>query len=116
MSLENLTSHTLQFFNNSAWADVIDNEATQTMSNKTFSDKLRIATGTNASVGSAVLVGGTVTVNTTATAPGSIIYLTRSTSGGTPGTLSYTISAGSSFTINSSSSADTSIIGYLIIN
>ncbi|HEY8928585.1 MAG TPA: hypothetical protein VIM55_05320 [Mucilaginibacter sp.] len=89
---------------------------TSTFTNKTIGDKLRVATGTNASVGSATLVAGTVTVNTTSVSAGSIIFFTRTVAGGAAGTLSYTIIAGTSFTINSSSSTDTSIIGYIIIN
>ncbi|RKR83181.1 hypothetical protein BDD43_3383 [Mucilaginibacter gracilis] len=82
----------------------------------TAGNKIKIATGTNASIGTATLVSGTVTINTTAAATSSIILLTRATAGGTTGTLSYTIVNGTSFTINSSSSADTSTIAYVIIN
>ncbi len=79
--------------------------------------KLDITTGTNAAIGTAVLVGGTVTVDTTAVTASSIIMLTRQVTGGTVGELSVgTITAGTSFVINSASSTDTSTVGYLIIN
>jgi hypothetical protein len=76
---------------------------------------LRIAGGSNAKVGSAVLVGGTVTVSNTSVTANSLIFLSRSTTGGTTGDLSYTKSAGTSFTINSSSGSDTSTVAYMIV-
>lgn len=79
-------------------------------------NKINIKSGANASIGSATLVAGTVTVNTTAISANSIVFLTRTTSGGTVGTLDYTVSAGVSFTINSSSATDTSTVGYIIID
>lgn len=82
----------------------------------TAGNKFKVKSGTNASIGSATLVTGTVTVNTTAVSANSIVFLTRVTSGGTVGTLSYTVVAGTSFTINSSSATDTSTIGYIIID
>lgn len=66
-------------------------------------------------IGSAVLVGGTVTVANTNIAATDRILVVRSTTGGTPGHLSYTISAATSFTINSSSGTDTSTVVYLIV-
>lgn len=81
------------------------------------SGKMEIATGTNASIGTAVLVAGTVTVDTTAVTSSSIIMLTRQVTGGTVGELSVgTITAGTSFVINSSSATDTSTVGYWVIN
>lgn len=83
----------------------------------TAGNKLKIATGSNASIGSAVLVGGTVTVNTTAVTASSLIFLSDGVTGGTPGVLSVgTITAGTSFVINSSNGADTSTVNWLIIN
>lgn len=76
---------------------------------------VRIKTGANKTMGSAVLVGGTVTVNNTTVTANSILFLTRSATGGTVGHLSYTISAGASFTINSSSATDTSTINWLLV-
>lgn len=65
-------------------------------------------------IGSATLVGGTVTVNNTNIAANDRILVVRSTTGGTEGHLSYTISAGASFTVNSSSGTDTSTVVYVI--
>lgn len=66
-------------------------------------------------IGSATLVGGTVTVaNTNITATDRILVV-RSTTGGTEGHLSYTITPSTSFTINSSSGTDTSTVVYVII-
>ena len=83
----------------------------------TAGNKIKIATGTNASVGTVVLTGGTATVNTTAVSTNSIILLTTQVVGGTIG-VQY-ISArvnGVSFTITSTSIIDTSTVGYQIIN
>lgn len=85
----------------------------------TAGNKLNITTGTNASVGTATLTGGTVTVSTTAVTASSKIFLTDATTGaltniGTP-TVG-TITAGTSFVINSSNVLDTSNINWFIIN
>jgi hypothetical protein len=61
-------------------------------------------------VGSAVLVGGTVTVPMPLAAATDIIVYTRSTTGGTPGHLSYVINAGVSVVFTSSSGTDTSTL------
>lgn len=67
-------------------------------------------------VGRAVLVGGTVTVNTTAIQAADEIFLTNRITGGTPGLLSVgTVTAGTSFVINSASGADTSTISWIIV-
>lgn len=82
-------------------------------------NKIKIATGSNASVGTATLVAGTVTVNTTAVATGSTIFLTCNTPGGTQGFLSApsgSIVNATSFVINSSSGTDTSTVNWWIIN
>lgn len=79
--------------------------------------KLIIPTGSNASVGASVLVGGTVTVSTTAVGATSKIFLTNGVTGGIPGIPSVgTITGGTSFIINSSNPADTSTINWWIIN
>lgn len=81
--------------------------------------KIKVATGTNASVGTATLVAGTVTVNTTAVAAGSLIFVSRNTPGGTTGSLSApsaSIVAGTSFVINSSSNTETSTVNWWIVN
>lgn len=84
----------------------------------TAGNKLSIATGSNASVGtSAAMTAGTITISTTAVSASSIIFLICATPGGTQGILSVgTITAGTSFVINSSEAADTSTVNWLIIN
>ena len=84
----------------------------------TAGNKLTIATGSNASLGtSGALASGTVTVATTAVTAASKIFLTRAVAGGTQGNLSVgTITANTSFTITSDSSSDTSTVNWLIIN
>lgn len=84
----------------------------------TAGNKLLIATGTNASAGTATLVGGTVTVNTTAVTSNSIILLTPQTYGPFAGVVAISaITAGTSFQINSrGGSNDTAVVGWLIIN
>ena len=95
----------------------------------TAGNKLSIATGANASVGKSTLVGGTVTVNTTAVTANSIILLTRQSIGATGaaalGHLTVgTVTAGTSFVINAVQAADAtalqatdvSVVGYMIIN
>ena len=92
---------------------------TATITNKTIGDKIRITTGSNASAGTATLVGGTVTVSTTSVATGSIIMLSRNTPSGTTGNLSApsaSIVNATSFVINSVSGTDTSTVNWLIIN
>jgi hypothetical protein len=85
----------------------------------TAGNKLSIATGANASIGSAVLVGGTVTVSTTAVTASSKIFLTV----GALGTVAVAkavhagpIVAATSFVITSADATDTSTVNWLIIN
>jgi hypothetical protein len=85
----------------------------------TAGNKINITEGTNATVGVATLVAGTVTVNTTAVTANSRIFLTRQTTAGTLGTsVDVTArTAGTSFTITSNGSVlDTSTVAWLIIN
>ncbi len=66
--------------------------------------------------GSAVLVAGTVTVNTASVAANSLIFLTCLVVGGTQGILSVgTITAATSFVINSTDALDTSTVSWMII-
>jgi hypothetical protein len=67
------------------------------------------------SVGNATLVGGTVTVTTTAANANSVIMLTKKTNSGGNHTLEYTTTNGS-FTITSNSGSDTSTVSYVIFN
>ena len=90
-----------------------------TTTSLTVGTKLHVATGANASIGTATLVAGTVTVATTAIAAGSKVFLSYNTLGGAQGIInapvgSYT--AGVSFVINSNNPADTSTINWWIIN
>ena len=74
------------------------------------------STGAAATAGTATLVAGTVTVNTTAMTSTAILMLTRKTSGGTIGTaITYTQVNGTSFTINSDNILDTSTFVWSII-
>jgi len=67
--------------------------------------------------GQAVLVAGTVTVNTPLVTANSIILVTRAIAGGTLGDLKIgTIVAGTSFQIVSANAADTSTINWCIVN
>jgi hypothetical protein len=76
---------------------------------------LKVKEGSNARMGEATLVAGTVTVaNTSVTASTRIIYA-RKTTGGTAGHLSTTRVNSTSFTINSSDAADTSVIDWLLV-
>lgn len=76
-----------------------------------------IVEGTNAHMGLATLVAGTVTVATNKVAANSRIFLTRQTTGGTAGDVAVTARvAGTSFTITSLSGSDTSTVAWLIIN
>lgn len=78
---------------------------------------LKIKEGSNAKMGTAVLVAGTVTVSTTAVGANSRIFLTSNADGGTPGTIRVSARvAGTSFTITSSSGTDTSTIAWVIID
>lgn len=74
-----------------------------------------IKEGSNAKMGTATLVAGTVTVNTTAVTANSRIFLTSQVDGGTPGFLRVTARvAGTSFTITSSNAADTSTVAWVM--
>jgi uncharacterized membrane-anchored protein len=67
-------------------------------------------------MGTAVLVGGTKAVATTAVTATSRIYVTSNADGGTPGWLRVsTRTAGTSFTIQSSSASDTSTVAWFIV-
>ena len=80
--------------------------------------KLSIATGTNASAGTGTLVGGTVTISTTAVTSSSLIFLQDTSSSITNvGTLTVSAkTAGTSFTVTSTMALDTSTFNWFIIN
>ncbi|MEU0860620.1 hypothetical protein ABZ352_35435 [Streptomyces griseofuscus] len=77
---------------------------------------LQVAEGTNAKAGTATMAAGTVTVSTTAVTANSRIQLTIQSPGGTVGSV-YVNSrtAGTSFVIKSTSSTDTSVVAWLIV-
>lgn len=76
---------------------------------------LKVKEGSNARMGAATLVAGTVTVNTTAVTANSRIFLTAQTTGAGPGALRVSArTAGTSFTITSSSATDTSSVAWMI--
>lgn len=77
---------------------------------------LRVAEGTNAKQGTAVLVAGVVTVANTSVTANSRIFTGCAVPGGTPGGLFVSaITAGTGFTIKSTSGGDTSTVAYEII-
>ncbi len=86
----------------------------------TAGNKINIAVGANASVGtSAAMTAGAITIATTSVTASSIIFLTTNTIAGTPGTLSAPVAsivAATSFDIVSSSATDTSTVNWIIIN
>ncbi|MET9119948.1 hypothetical protein [Streptomyces sp. NPDC004528] len=76
---------------------------------------LRVKEGTNAKMGTAVLVAGTVTVSNTSVTANSRIQLTIQVPGGTVGSVYINArTAGASFVIKSTSASDTSTVGYVI--
>lgn len=74
------------------------------------------STGAAAAAGTATLVAGTVTVNTTAMSATALLFINRKTNGGVLGTTSYTQVDDVSFTIVSSNALDTSTFVWQIIN
>lgn len=94
-------------------------EVTGNIALLTAGNKMKIATGSNASVGTATLSSGTITVNTTAVTASSLIFVSYDTPSGTTGQLSApsgSIVAGTSFVINSTSGSDASTVYWWIIN
>lgn len=72
--------------------------------------------GTNATMGTAVLVAGTKTVSNTKVTLSSRIFLTTQVPGGTPGAVYISArTLATSFTITSTNGADTSTVGWLLI-
>jgi hypothetical protein len=79
-------------------------------------DRLEVKDGANKRMGTATLVGGTVTVSNTTVTASTRIFTSRQALGGTAGHLSIgTVVAGTSFIINSSSGTDTSVVAWLLI-
>jgi hypothetical protein len=77
---------------------------------------LTVKGGTNAKVGKVALVAGAATVANTSVTANSIIMLTVQNGTTTTGAVSVgTITAGTSFTIVSTNTADTTTVGYFIV-
>jgi hypothetical protein len=75
----------------------------------------QVKEGSNAKMGTAVLVGGTVTVANTSVTASSRIFLTADAPGGTLGSVYVSArTAGTSFTITSTSAIDTSTVAWII--
>ncbi len=86
------------------------------LSIETVGSGLKIKEGSNATMGRAVLSGGSVTVSTNKVTANSEIFLSSQITGGTPGFVRITaIVPGTSFNIDSSQIADTSTIAWMII-
>lgn len=84
----------------------------------TAGNKLVIATGSNASVGTSDVMSGTpgaVTVATTASSATAKIFYSRNITGGTPGQVSITAQDGTGFTLTSTGN-ETSTFNWWIIN
>lgn len=83
----------------------------------TAGNKIKISTGTNASVGSGTLASGTATILTTAVTASSLIFLTATSTSSNQGILSVgTLTAGTSFVVNSTNSLDTNTFNWWIVN
>lgn len=77
---------------------------------------LRVKEGSNAKMGIATLVAGTVSVSNTSVTANSRIFLTAQNSSGTPGFLGISArTASTSFDITSSNGADTSTVAWMIV-
>lgn len=90
-------------------------EITGNLALKAAGNGLKVKEGTNARMGTATLVAGTVTIANTSVTANTRIFLSRTTTGGTAGHLSSTRIANTSFTINSSSGTDTSTVDWLLV-
>lgn len=77
---------------------------------------LSVAEGTNARMGVATLIGGTLVISNTSVTANTRIFLMCQTPGGTPGFLRVSArTAATSFTILSSSGTDTSVVAWLLV-
>lgn len=82
----------------------------------TLGKGLRIKSGVNSRLGTAVLAAGTVTVPNTSVTANSLIFLTAQTTGGTAGALRISAkTVNTSFVITSTSSTDTSTVAWSIL-
>lgn len=101
----------------------LENELGQAINAFNFHDSgtagwnnVNVVDGANKRMGTAVLVGGTKTVNNTSVTANTRIFLTNNASAGTPGFLYISARvASTSFTITSSNGADTSTIAWFLV-
>lgn len=113
------STHRLLFGSNTGGFDTMPTlGSTDTFTNKTIGDKLKITTGANTSAGTGTLVAGTATISTTAVTASSLIFLTDTASSITNvGSLTVSAkTAGTSFVVTSTLALDTSTFNWLIIN
>lgn len=82
---------------------------------KSAGNIIKIKEGSNASMGLATLVAGTVTVSNTLVTANTRVFYSVQTPGGTQGFLSVARSAGASFTLNSTSATETSTVAWHLI-
>jgi hypothetical protein len=75
----------------------------------------QVKTGANSRIGTATLVGGTVTVNNTSVTANTRVRYWCVTPGGTRGHMSYTKVNATSFTLNSDNAADTSTYDWELV-
>jgi len=76
----------------------------------------QVKEGSNARMGTATLVAGTVVVANTSVTANTRIFLMSQTSGAAPGSLRISArTAGTSFTISSTSGTDTSVVAYFLM-
>lgn len=83
-----------------------------------FNRGIQVSSGTHITAGSATLVGGVATINTSAVTENSRIIVSYNTPGGTQGFLRAAASdiiSGTSFVIRSSSNADTSSVNWWMV-
>lgn len=90
--------------------------ATQNLITSVAGFGLQVKEGSNARMGTAVLVAGTVTVSNTSVTASTRIFLTTQTPGGVPGAVYISArTAATSFDITSTSVADTSTVAFLMV-
>ncbi len=82
----------------------------------TAGNKLKITTGSNASIGTGTLSGGTVIINTTAVTASSLIFIQYTSCSNCGSTYIGTITAGTSFVVNSTNGSDASTFNWWIVN
>jgi hypothetical protein len=76
---------------------------------------IRVKEGSNARLGTATLVAGTVTVSNTSVTANTRIFYSVQAPGGTQGFLSVARVAGTSFTLTSTSATDTSVVAWFLV-